>query len=228
MQKRLQAIAGCVPVCTTVADIGCDHGYVGASLLKQGVAKEVLFADVSAPSLQKAKDLCRKRGLEEYARFFVTDGFDGLPPADVAVIAGMGGRETLAILQKAEQFPQTLVLQPMQDVALLAGSLAPLGYEIEKDFILRDGKFYRILVAERVPVPRIPTEEEIRFGRTNLSSPTEDFIAYLQHTREKWLSRLQKTAVPEVQVRLCETERLLKALAVRKESGNRPKEEKTV
>ena len=38
LTPRLQAVADMVPPGCAVADIGCDHGYVSAYLVQQGIA----------------------------------------------------------------------------------------------------------------------------------------------------------------------------------------------
>ena len=46
LTPRLQAVADMVPPGCAVADIGCDHGYVSAYLVQQGIAPRVVAADV--------------------------------------------------------------------------------------------------------------------------------------------------------------------------------------
>ena len=57
LDSRLQAALLLTQPCGVCADIGADHGRLSAALLQSGRAKQVLVADVSAPSLNKAKIL---------------------------------------------------------------------------------------------------------------------------------------------------------------------------
>jgi len=45
--KRLRAAADWVEPCDIVADIGCDHGRLGAMLLLENRAKRLLASDIS-------------------------------------------------------------------------------------------------------------------------------------------------------------------------------------
>lgn len=66
MKKRLSAIISLIPQCDSLADVGCDHGYIGAEALASGIAKVVQFCDISEASLNKARksvkgEACLKR-----------------------------------------------------------------------------------------------------------------------------------------------------------------------
>ena len=89
LTKRLSTIVSVLPKCNVLADVGCDHGYVGLEALNRGVAQRVVFVDVSAPSLEKARQNC-PQSLTPRAEFVCRDGLGDLD-ADCAVIAGMGG-----------------------------------------------------------------------------------------------------------------------------------------
>ena len=51
LSNRLAACCSFVSPGDRVADIGCDHGYLGIHLLKSGVASSVIAADVNAQPL---------------------------------------------------------------------------------------------------------------------------------------------------------------------------------
>lgn len=189
--KRIGQIVEATPVCDVVADIGCDHGYIGVSLLKQGKAKKVWFADISAPSLQKAKRLCEAERLSCMAEFAVCDGAELVPYADCLVIAGMGGKETIHILENCPFMPPTVVLQPMRNLPDVRKHVIK-NYRIVSDRIMQDGKFYNILYLERGSDNL--TADQILFGKTNLTEKSDDFKQYiaLEITKTKLL--LEKKA----------------------------------
>ena len=177
LTKRLSKIVSVVPQCEVLADVGCDHGYVGIEALVRGIAKRVIFVDVSAPSLNKARQNCP----DEYfsrAEFVCCDGL-GDVVADCAIIAGMGGLETISILQNAKHLPDKLVLQPMRNQRDLRAYLTR-NYEVVTDNKIHDYKFYDLIVAQKCDNPSNLTEMELEFGKTNLTSPTQDFLDYLQ------------------------------------------------
>ena len=181
--KRLKYLVDSIPKCNTLADVGCDHGYVGIEALKQGAADKVIFTDISAVCLQKARKNC-PAALCGRADFVCQAGL-GQIGCDVAVICGMGGLEILSILQSAKRLPNAVVLQPMRNVTDVRKFVAER-YVITLDVIVLDGKFYSVIVAENAGTPTPPmTELEETFGITNISNPTEDYINYLRNEDKK-------------------------------------------
>ena len=115
LDPRLSMIARLVGSCESCADIGCDHGRLGAFLLQSGQCRRVLLTDISAPSLEKARALMHGLGLTDRARFSVGNGALALDETpQVAVIAGMGGTTIARILREGRERLDgaRLVLQP--------------------------------------------------------------------------------------------------------------------
>ena len=182
LTKRLEKLIALLPHCDTLADVGCDHGYVGIEALARGIAKRVIFVDVSAKSLDKARNNCPDE-LLHHAEFVCCDGLGNIE-ADGAIIAGMGGLEIISILNAAKHLPNKLLLQPMRnqrDVRLYLTQ----NYEIVTDVKLHDYKFYDVIVAQSCDKPTQLAEMELEFGKTNLVAPTQDFINYLSAEIEK-------------------------------------------
>ena len=176
LTKRLQKLVSVLPTCDTLADVGCDHGYVGIEALACGIAKNVIFVDVSAKSLDKARQNCPDEYLP-LAKFVCLDGLGDIE-ADAAIIAGMGGLEIMSILTNAKHLPQKLVLQPMRNQTDLRRYLTQ-NYEILTDEKFHDYKFYDVIVACRSYEPTVLTERELEFGKSNLEQPSQDFLDYL-------------------------------------------------
>ena len=177
LTKRLEKLVSVLPSCDTLADVGCDHGYVGIEALARGIAQNVIFVDVSAPSLEKARQNCDVACLPR-ATFICRDGLGDIK-ADCALIAGMGGLEIISILSNAKFSPNQLVLQPMRNQRDVRVYLTQ-NYEIVTDVKFHDYKFYDVIVAKRCDKPTKLTEMELEFGKTNLISPSQDFIDYLE------------------------------------------------
>ena len=143
LDARLALIAEMIGRAHCTADIGCDHGRLCASLLQRGWIKNAILTDISKPSLDKARALIRHCGLEDSVRFCVCDG---IPPeardADVAVIAGMGGRTIAGILSRAPEdtLPARLILEPNVRAALLRDALNENGWRIRDERIAKDGR----------------------------------------------------------------------------------------
>ena len=177
LTKRLNKLVSVLPSCDVLADVGCDHGYVGIEALTRGIAKKVIFVDVSAPSLDKARQNCPDEYLS-FAKFVCRDGLGDIE-ADCAIIAGMGGLETLSILDGAKNLPDKLVLQPMRNQRDVRQYLSQR-YEIITDEKFHDYKFYDVIVAKKSANPTQLAELELEFGKTNLEKPTQDFVDYLK------------------------------------------------
>ena len=199
LTKRLEKIVQAIPQCTSLADVGCDHGYIGLSALTLGKADNVVFVDGSQPSLHKAKQNC-PQNFESKVRFVCQDGLQSLN-VDCAVIAGMGGLEILSILNNADVLPQKLVLQPMRNQQEVRKFLCK-HYNITCDYTFFDGKFYDLVVAEKCPTGCVLTEDEIQLGKSNLATPCADFALFLAKEQAKLQQILQQCNDSNVQHKL--------------------------
>ena len=149
LDPRLSMIAEMVGRCNACADIGCDHGRLGAFLLQHGWVERMVLADISDPSLDKARALIRLLGLEARTRFLVCDGADALDtPVDVAVIAGMGGTTIAGIVERgrARLGNARLILQANVAQPELRARLSAVGYALTDERIVRDGRRLYVLM----------------------------------------------------------------------------------
>lgn len=187
MTKRLQEIYSLLPNCKVFADVGCDHGYIAKAMLDGDKCQKVIISDISDKCLQKAKDLLAKELQSGVAEAIVSDGFDNLPYHDLALIAGMGGEEIVAILKKAKNLPEKLLLQPMKNTDKVRVCAVELGYKIITDYTFYSSKiYYDVILLEKGEDSL--SLEEIEFGRTNLQKRPQAFINCLQNK----ISVLQK------------------------------------
>ena len=153
LTPRQQAIADLLPRCECVADIGCDHGKLGAYLLQTGRARRVIATDISEPSLHKAEKLAEELGLSAGFSFRAGSGLSVLNPgeAQAIVIGGMGAYTIAEILRGADAFEKEIfVLQPMGHEIALRRMLAENGFGLTDDRVVREGRrFYQVLQARR-------------------------------------------------------------------------------
>lgn len=168
---------------TVLADVGCDHGKIGLTALKEGRVTKAIESDVSAASLDKAIKLAKEEGLTS-VEFIRCDGFDGYhdDQVDVAVIAGMGGREIVKILGRQVQGIVRYVLLAHSDVDYLRRYLAENGYVRERDYVVEScKKFYNLIVATRGE--ENPSYREIMLGSNSIADPT--FCRYVENELTK-------------------------------------------
>ena len=150
LDPRLSMIASLVGKCECCADIGCDHGRLGASMLQAGRCARMVLTDISEPSLKKARRLIHGLGLDDRATFAVGDGALALQqPVDAAVIAGMGGATISEILYKGREAlgNARLVLQPNVAAPQLRQALSDCGYAIADEHVVRDGRRCYVVIA---------------------------------------------------------------------------------
>ena len=196
LTKRLEKIVSALPTCAVLADVGCDHGYIGVSALQRNKAQQVVFIDISAPSLQKAQQLCSEENLLRSAEFLCQNGLQKVQ-CNCAVIAGMGGLEILSVLQNAKTLPQFLVLQPMRSQSDVRRWLQKQ-YNVVSDEKFFDGKFYDLIFAVSDENGCALTEDEVQFGKTNLQNPSQDFVDFLQIQLNKYNQILQQCNDAEI------------------------------
>ena len=148
-----------------VADIGCDHGYLGIHLIKNCGATSVIAADINEGPLQSAMRNAEKYGVGDKMRFYLSDGARNIPrDFDALVCAGMGADTMIHILEdapwlRAEQYQ--LVLQCQSKTPMLRRYLSDTGWQITEEIIVRDGKFlYTVMCAAWHPeAPKLTAGE---------------------------------------------------------------------
>ena len=144
LSDRLLACCDFVRPGDRVADIGCDHGYLGIHLLKNGIAKSVIAADVNEGPLQSAMRNAVKFGVRNKMSFHLSDGVQTIPrDFDVMVCAGMGADTMISILSAAPwlQDGRRLILQCQSKRPELRQWLSDTGYRICRETLAKDGKF---------------------------------------------------------------------------------------
>lgn len=146
LTDRLQVIADQIQEQETMADIGTDHGFLPISLWERGISPKVILADVSAGSLEKARENARQIYPGQWFDLRLGNGLQVLDPAEVdaVVIAGMGGVLMTQILgenlSKTRSFKK-LILQPRTGQGSLRYWLIHNGFYIMRECLVREGKY---------------------------------------------------------------------------------------
>lgn len=145
LSTRLLACCNFIHQGDRVADIGCDHGYLGIYLLTNGVAKSVIESDVAEGPLQSAMRNAMKFGTKNKMTFHLSDGARNIPrDFDVMVCAGMGADTIMTILSAAPWLKDSkyrLVLQCQSKRPELRQWLYDEGFRINRETLAKDGKF---------------------------------------------------------------------------------------
>ena len=185
LSSRLLACCGFVHPGDRVADIGCDHGYLGIYLLTKGIAKSIIASDVKEGPLKSAVRNSEKFGVNDRMAFYLSDGVRNIPrDFDTLVCAGMGADTMISILSAAPwlQNPQyRLILQCQSKTPMLRQYLSESGWRITEESVLRDGKFlYTVMEVYYEPeYPRL-TEGEWYFPPALMENPGVELPEYFQ------------------------------------------------
>lgn len=153
VSKRIEAIVNEVNS-DTLADIACDHAYISINAVERLKARRSIACDLNAASLEKAKRNICKQNLCNKIETRLVNGLEGIndSEADTVVIAGVGGRLCIEILnsnpEKVRGFKK-LILQPQSETELLRRYLHEAGFKITSENIICDNEiFYTVISAE--------------------------------------------------------------------------------
>jgi tRNA (adenine22-N1)-methyltransferase len=162
-----------------VADIGCDHAFVSIYLIQHGIADMVIAADVNPGPLETAKSNIMRYGISMSENSMnnpdndlsgvniadsdigiinirLSNGFEKIKKGetDAAVIAGMGGKLVISIIEGADVFVPgyKLILSPQSDIYEVRGYLYNKGFKIiDENMVCENGKYYNIICTEYMP-----------------------------------------------------------------------------
>ena len=192
LDSRLMAIAEMVGSCLSYADIGCDHGRLGAYLLLNGQVQRAQLTDISEKSLKKARLLMKRLQLEGQTDFRVGDGASALTEIpEVTVIAGMGGALIANILKEGRPHlgESRLLLQPNVAVYELRQVLVNLEYTISDERVVQDGRRNYVII-EAIPGRAEYTRRELIVGPVllkNMPKSLEPYAAFRLRVADKAL-----------------------------------------
>ncbi len=189
LSEEVSNFGGILQKKLVVADIGTDHGYLSESLSKNNCIEKIFATDISAKSLSKLEKLIEKENLKKIETR-VGDGLLPIDFVDVAVIAGIGGFETIKMIENQNRNLdgklkcRYFVLQPAQNIVELRKWLIKNKILVLKDFVIEDaGRFYPIVVIDLCSKAKLKNNLfNIWLGRDN-SIQNEDFVLFLKETK---------------------------------------------
>lgn len=207
LTKRQQTLVDLAKKSNITTDVGCDHGFVGVSILKNKKTKFLVASDISQKCAQKTANLLKLEGLENQADVRVGDGIVKKPNEvfNQIIIAGMGGKEIMHILSEFKQKTDAhYILQPMKELKLLRKFLSENGFVITKDFVLKDkNKFYHMLTAKHGDQKL--SEFKQKWGaKSHTNNP--DFFEWLSQKEQKLnqiLSKLPASSTKQKEFEKC-------------------------
>ena len=186
LSPRLLACCGFVCPGDRVADVGCDHGYLGIHLLENNIASFVYAGDVNRGPLESAMCNAKKYNVQDRISFFLSDGVKDFPQDfDTMVCAGMGADTMVSILEAAPWLKDShyrLILQCQSKTPYLRKYLSDNGWRIMEETVLRDGRFL-YTVMEVIYQPGFTlTPGECYFPPALLENPAKELAEFYQQT----------------------------------------------
>ncbi|MBR1860874.1 MAG: SAM-dependent methyltransferase [Lachnospiraceae bacterium] len=219
LSPRLEGIVSLVPPCGSVADIGCDHGYVSIALLQRGISKRAVACDIKEGPLEHARKNIGKAGLSDTIDVRCAPGLSSVSgaEAEVIVIAGMGQRTIAGILDDNPEIAgnaEYLVLQPQSEIPEMREYLEENGYTVLKNRLMREGEKYYFAILASAKHSTAPGEENFvvkklrekkdvpeleRYSKTldtlfglDLIYTDKEMAYYLSHVIGEWEGALKK------------------------------------
>jgi len=182
LSKRLEAACNFVHPGDRVADVGCDHGYLGIYLIKNNIASHVIASDINEGPLNAAVFNSEKFGVRDQMQFFLSDGVRNIPgDFDTLVCCGMGGDTMISILEAAPWLRDSkyrLILQCQSKRPELRRYLSENGWMIREEVVLKDGKFlYTVMEVLFAPGMEL-TPGGCHFPPALLRNPGKDLPAF--------------------------------------------------
>ena len=182
LSSRLEAACRFVNSGDRVADVGCDHGYLGIYLLKNNIASFVYASDINEGPLNAAVFNAEKFGVRDKIKFYLSDGVRNIPrDFDALVCCGMGGDTMISILEAAPWLKEgnyRLILQCQSKRPELRKYLSENGWFIRNETVLKDGKFlYTVMEVVYMPGMEL-TAGGCHFPPALLRNPSKDLPAF--------------------------------------------------
>ncbi len=212
LSKRLQGVVNLMPPMDTVCDVGCDHGYVAITFIKQGIASRVIAMDVNAGPLEQARRNAALYGVTDKLDFRLSDGLAKVVPgeAEAFLCAGMGGRLMVHIMTESREVMARMkgaVLQPQSELNLVRRYIYETGWHIVREDMVFEqdgeeadrGKYYPMMYIEPGQEP-VPDEVALTYGPLLLRDGHPVLMQYLDFSlklKEELYACLREQAVSE-------------------------------
>lgn len=208
LDERLSAAASLVRDGAVIADIGTDHGYIPISLLLEGKIQAAAASDIRPGPLNRAIANGEKYGVSEKIHFFLTDGLENIPLANLGVtdiiICGMGGElisEILSVCPYIQNQSIRLILQPMSTVESLRKYLADNGFLVtEERLACSNYKLYQCIAAQYDGMSHAYTPAQLLLGKQIIKRGKADpyftplVQKYIQKTQREYQGKLRGEA----------------------------------
>lgn len=201
LTQRLLAVARLVREDSSLADIGCDHGFLPVHLVLTGKIKSAVAADINEGPLASCRSLVNEYSLEEKIKCVLSDGLSNISEnaVDDIAVCGMGGELIADILSKcpwAKSKDKHFIFNPMTHPEILRKYLCENGFEIGRDIIVKEGRhYYSVFEASYTGSVAEHTESYYYLGNIADFTQKEYFHHLLNYLENKTKSGLDYSKV---------------------------------
>lgn len=202
LSKRLETVIAFAALGSRVADVGTDHGFIPIELVRRGTAVWCCAMDVGQGPLMRAAEHIRQQGLEDWIETRLGDGVEKLLPgeADTVIIAGMGGRTVIHILENGSHLwegTDRWILSPQSEIDKVRRFLYARGFVIVREDMVEDtGKYYTVMEAvydrERAKAQGEPTAAQYLYGPRLTAERNKVLMEFLACERRKLLAIIEE------------------------------------
>ncbi len=198
LSKRLDCVASLVEDNKSIIDIGCDHALLSIFIALNKNPNKVIASDNKEGPLVGARENVNRYQVNDKVKIKLGNGVDPIEEdIDTIIISGMGGMNIVGILKyKITLFKNvdTIILSPNTDSSFVRKEICKLGFYIEKEKLVKDGKIIYPVIRFKRGKKKYKKIEYI-LGPILLKEKEKLFIEYLikeKETKEKILSILPK------------------------------------
>jgi tRNA (adenine22-N1)-methyltransferase len=191
LSPRLSVIAGLVPECRRLLDVGTDHAWLPIELVRRGRCQQAVAIDLRNGPLAIASRNVTAAGLTAKIAVCQGNGLTDvlLDPDDIVVLAGLGGNEMMHVLGDRPRNCRAIILQPMKSLPELRFWLSEHGYLIDAERLaIEQHRAYAILRCRYVGLKITLSRLEAIVGPNLLQEKPSGFAVYLHQL----LTRLKK------------------------------------
>lgn len=190
LSKRLNVAAMLVRKGSMACDVGTDHGYLAAYLIKSGISPFCVACDINEKPLKMARNTVISAGVFEQTELILSDGLKNVPSqkAQDIIICGMGGELISKIISQcsyAKDKEKHFILQPMSKAYELRKYLCESGFYLEREIpISEKGHIYTVMSVYYTGNICTPDNEFLILGKV-LDETGEERNNYIKHESEK-------------------------------------------
>ena len=209
LSKRLLEIAKLVDKNKVVYDIGSDHGLLPCFLVTNHISNKVYAVDNKIGPLNHAKETIDKYNLNDKVIPLLSDGLDDVKDdGQVIVIAGMGYYTVMDIFEgKNLSKYEKIIVQVNKDVDKLRQYISDHNYTIVDEVILKEDKFYQIVVFNTEYHEKY-SDIEIAFGPILLQKKEDILLEYLYDLKQRY-NYHNNTGVDKLNKKISELDRVI-------------------